>query len=175
MRLAVLLIVALCCSPALGADLDTLHRQVAASANDIFPIHLHTLVLLPAAVVKRVGKVHLGQLDLEGPVHQVDAISAFVQEYSNLGGVNGNLDVLVSDSHSKNMVKQRAMSFVSRGMTDVGDHDRRGPGDSTAEVETYSYFPTGTSRTALATTSSDSPLRRTRKVMRSAMPAPFTK
>ena len=120
MRYLALALVALLCATTLhAASLDDLHRRVATAGKDIFPINFHALILISEKVPKQVGSVHCNQVDLESPAHQVDAISAFVHEYSEMGGVAQNLDALVTDPSSSQMVKQRTLSFISRPMSDV--------------------------------------------------------
>lgn len=96
-----------------------MREQVSLSGSSIVGANFHVLVLAPSDVAKELPRVHINQVKVAENVHTVDAVSAFVEEFRKQGGSARNLDMAVRDPEAREYVKERALSFYTRQMTDV--------------------------------------------------------
>lgn len=105
------------------SSLEIMQYQMAINGSPMVGANFQLLVLLPKDLSTKLAKLHLGQIELKESAHLADAVSAFTSEYVTQGGKVKNLDIVLKHPEARGYVKERALNFYMRQMTDVSPFD----------------------------------------------------
>jgi propanediol dehydratase large subunit len=88
-----------------------LKTQLENSDTLVASKQFQLLLLIPTETKLELKDAHENHIEIEEKVHHSDLISTFLEEFKSNGGLASNVDALLKDTQSRQLVKPLLLDF----------------------------------------------------------------
>jgi propanediol dehydratase large subunit len=90
---------------------EQLKTQLENSDTLVASKQFQLLLLIPTDTKLELKDAHENHIEIEEKVHHSDLISTFLEEFKSNGGLASNVDALLKDTQSRQLVKPLLLDF----------------------------------------------------------------